>query len=292
MKRFWIIFTIFLTILVCAWHPLWTLYSDLRLEYNFRFSERWKPYMDQLPLTLTNPDHPVSVCFVTLDTRGPTVEYIDLHNRNLEAYVQHQNAKPHRRTYTYRFETDCNCPRFKHTHNPYWCKFFLLRELLEDDAFDYVVWMDSDTAIADFEVDFANVLNSYQGHCFVGLDKPFKYDILSAGEVGFRNSVMGRQILRTITETYNQDGFQERCVVKQSKSLRGIFAHSCYGQGVMNKILYKQSRDYTTVLQPKYIHNSKSCDGQFIIHVYGSSNEVRANCFRQYVPSTDHSVTA
>lgn len=278
------IFTIFFLVVVCAWHPLWTLYSDLRMEYNFRFSERWKPYMDQLPLTLTNPNHPVSLCFLTLDTRGTRIPYIDLHNQNIEAYVKHQNAQPHRRTYAYRFVQECECPRFQHTHNAYWCKFFLLREMLEDRQFDYVVWVDSDTAIADFEVDFANVLNSYQGHCFVGLDKPTKYDILNSGIVGFRNSNMGRQILRTLTEWYNQDGFQNRCVIPKTKALRGIFGHSCYEQGVMNKILYKRYRDYVTILPPKYIHNSRYCDGQFFIHVYGSSDHSRANCFRQFIP--------
>jgi hypothetical protein len=92
---------------------------------------------------------------------------------------------------------------------------------------------------------------------------------------------MGRKIIRTITETYNSDGFQDRCV--DGKQLRGVFGHSCYEQGVMNQILYDLYQEAVTVLPEKYVHHGKVCDGDFIIHVYGVSNTMRTNCFRPFL---------
>jgi hypothetical protein len=280
MRRFWIALTIVTACVLLAWFPLWTFYKDLRYEMSFRYGERWKPRLDALPLTLVHPDPPTRLCFVTLDDRS--AEYIDLHHRMFERYVREHNKRGHARRYSYRADTACRVTKYAHTHNPYWCKFFWLRELLESDAYDYVVWVDSDVGIANFDLDFAKVLLAYESHCFAGLDNVGQYDILNAGILGIRNSTMGRDIIRAITEAYNQEGFQNRCLTS-SQSLRGWFGSSCYEQGIMNDLLFQRFLEATTVLGPEYIHNGKTCEGGFLVHVYGSSEQTRANCFRQFM---------
>lgn len=282
--RVWIYLLLILLVIWLTWGHLWTLYQDIKFEYQFRYTNRWKPYIEHLELSPLVPDPKLSLCFVCMDTRQgkPDAEYIDVHNANFEQYVEHQNAKPHQRTYTYQFSKHCWAERCKHIHNAYWCKFFLVRELLESNKYDFVVWVDSDTGILNYEVDLADTLRRYQGHCFVALDKPGRYDILNAGVIGFRNSELGRKIIRSLTEMYNSDGFQDRCV-NGDDQLRGVFGHSCYEQGVMNQMLYDVYRDAVTVLPSTYIHHGKMCDGDFIIHVYGASNTMRTNCFRQFL---------
>lgn len=262
-------------------------WADIRYLVQFRFDRLWEPYVDcnRLSRPVSWTPHPISICFVTLETRGDKEEYVRLHNANLEAYVKHQNQQKHQNRYTYLFETKCTPKRFHHVHNAYWCKFFWVRELLEEGKYDYVVWLDSDTVITDMDLDFAEVLNGYQSHWFAGLDKPDQYELLNAGVVAVRNSKQGKKILRVITETYNDDKFQNKCIKKEGENLAGIWAQTCYEQGVMNEILYKRFREYVTVLPPKYIHNLNRCEGDFITHMYGSTASARANCFRPFIPS-------
>lgn len=259
-------------------------WADMRYFYTFQFDRLWEPYVDQNQLTqpASWKTVPVSICFLTMETRGEKDEYVRLHNANLQAYVAHQNRQNPQNKYAYVFQTACHPKRFHHHHNVYWCKFFSLREILAEGEYDYVVWLDSDTIITDFEVDFARVLSGYQSHWFAGLDKPDRYDLLNAGVVAVRRSPMGKKILRTITEAYNNEKFQRKCV--QGDQLTGIWAQTCYEQGVMNEILYERYRDYVTILPPKYIHNSQRCEGDFITHMYNSSPTARANCFRPFIP--------
>jgi hypothetical protein len=295
-KKFYIILCV-LGILVAMglvfWRTFHVWWEDVRFAYKFRLNKLWEPYLNQhalSPLSTLGIAPRVSLCFVTMETRGEKDDYVRLHNTNLEKYVAHRNQLQTGSQYAYKFVTACAPKRFQHQHNVYWCKFFYLREILEEGTYDYVAWLDSDTAIGDFSVDFARVLARYQGHWFAGLDKPDKYDLLNAGVVIVRNSKWGRKILRAITETYNDDRFQRKCVKNKNRkdentTLSGAWAQTCYEQGVMNRLLYDRFRDYVTILPPEYIHNGMVCDGDFITHLYNSSAIARANCFRALIPS-------
>ena len=278
-----------LLVLLTYWNKdrIHTALRDMYQEYFFRFNEKWKPYIEQNGLTLLN-NIPLSICFVTLETRGDAERYVKLHNQSLKEYVAHQNAKNHGHVYTYQFLTKCTPKKFPHNCNPYWCKLFAVRELLHENQYDYVVWLDSDTVIANPDIDFANVLNGYQSHFFAGLDIcPDYYDRINAGVFAFRNTDIGKTMIRALTEAYNDDAFQKRCVSTKDNKLRGTWALSCYEQGMMNEILIKRFREYTTVLPCKMVHNGNTCEGDFIIHLFDSKAETRARCFAQYtVPPT------
>jgi hypothetical protein len=288
-KKFYIILCvlgILLSLGVVFHRTLLVWCEDAYFAIQFRFHNLWEPYLENNALTLTHPQ-PLSICFLTMETRGEKEEYVRLHNRNLEAYVKHRNQQDPKSRYEYLFETKCAPKRHHHAHNVYWCKFFFLREILEEGKYDYVVWLDSDTAITDFEVDFARVLHTYQSHWFAGLDKVNKYDLLNAGVVAVRNSKWGKKMIRAITETYNSDKFQRKCVSERKNKpsqLSGAWAQTCYEQGVMNRVLFERFREYVTVLPPKYIHNGMVCEGDFITHLYNSSSTARANCFRPFTP--------
>jgi hypothetical protein len=268
-----------LLVLIVIFHKSLTFWlEELWYFLFFRFENRWEPFIDQNQLE--TPDQtPVKICFITLETRGEKEDYVKLHNQSFREYVEYQNRK-HVNHYAYEFITECDS-NVKHTHNVYWCKFFSLHRLLEQGEYDYVVWVDSDTVIANYNVDFAQVLKSYQSDFFASVDDRLMdkmYSNLCSGVVAIRYSENGRKILQTMLDIYNQKQFQSKCISKTG-DLNGAWSQTCYEQGVMNWVLYKYFRKSLTVLPNKYIRNGKKCEGDFIIHLFGSSSEKRKNCF-------------
>lgn len=271
---------------------------DFQMDHFFWLKERWKPYVDQNPVTLLR-HIPTRVCIVTLETRDDG--YAALHDQNVAQYIAARHAAgvtaeaagtgAPAYSYTYKRVRACAVDRYPHTHNVYWCKFFLVRDLLDDPAFDYVVWMDSDTVFADRTIDLARLMRSYESHFFAGLDHfslngsetPAGYDYLNSGVFAVRNSAVGKKILRLITERYNMAEFQRRCVRSVSGSLNGRWGRSCYEQGVMNDVLYRDFLRYVTVWSNRYIHNGHLCAGDFIVHLMRASGADRIACFRQFV---------
>jgi hypothetical protein len=258
------------------------LWDDLNFFWDFAIRNKWEPYIENNKVSIPKQSQP-SLCFVTFETRGERDEYVRLHNHNIRAYVDYQNSKSEKKRYTYRFLTTCQS-NINHPHNVYWCKFFCFQNILEEAQYDYIVFLDSDTVINDFELDFAKLLAGYESDWFVGMDKHFDFrDIgnLNAGVVIVRNSKMGNKIIDTIIDTYNDDNFQIKCI-NENKKLTGFWAGVCYEQGVMIQILFDRFRKYLTVFPPNIIHNGRKCEGKFIVHLFASSAEDRAKCFRKY----------
>jgi len=278
--------TILMVLVIIFHNPLKIFLEDLWYVLFFRYENRWEPFIDHNQLDQPD-DTPVKICFITLETRGEKEEYVKLHNQSFREYVDYQNRK-NTNHYTYKFITECDSD-IKHTHNVYWCKFFSLRKLLKGD-YDYVVWVDSDTVIANYNIDFAQVLKRYQSDFFAAIDDQIVNDIYSSlcsGVVAIRNSQTGNKILQTIIDIYYQKHFQAKCVNKKGE-LNGMWAQTCYEQGVMNWVLYKYFRKNLTVLPNKYIRNGKKCEGDFIIHLFGSSSEKRKKCFNLTLENIVH----
>lgn len=260
---------------------IYVIGKDILFESDFRFAERWKPKtVDE-----NTKVEPISVCFITLDDRGEKSKYIQLHNNSLNAYVQYRNMKNSGHIYTYKFLDTCHSPHFPHKCNPYWCKIFVVREILENENYDYVVWLDSDTVIKDPEIEFADILSKHKSDFFTGTDSSEKsmFDTINAGVFAVRNSNIGRNILQDLCNVYTDENFQNYCVMNDGKKLRGIWARTCYEQGMMNEILYKKYFKNTTILGSEWIYNSRKCDGEFIIHLNGETEESRKKCFDKYI---------
>jgi hypothetical protein len=243
--------------------------------------DRWEPFVNQNQVVLPHTQ-PVTICFITLETRGDKEEYVKLHNRSFQEYVERQNRNQQNQ-YSYEFITECDST--DHRHNIYWCKFFQLRKALEQNKYDYVVWVDSDTVITDYDLDFAQLLKGYQSHWFVSLDNlptDKLYPSLNAGVVAVRNSDKGKEILQVITNIYNQDDFQTKCVSPQN-TLNGAWSGMCYEQGVMNWVLYSQYSDHLTILPEKYIQHGNACKKGFIVHMFQSPSNLRTLCFNKFI---------
>ena len=168
------------------------------------------------------------ILIISYDNRKDE-KYIQLHNHNIKEYIKKYGHE-------YVFYNKCN-------ENNYWCKVYMVLDALETNKYDYVIWMDSDTLIKDFEIDINDILNSYSSDILVGSDNNPKYDLINSGVFIIKNTEIGKQFLKDCINY-----IPEVCV-KKNGSLKGEWAASCYEQGTMNILIADKYSKYTTVLK-------------------------------------------
>ncbi len=218
---------------------------------------------------LSNPPNKKNrILFITYDNRY-NQEYVLIHNYNISKYVEQYG-------YEYKFYNRCN-------DNVYWCKIFMVLDSIKKNNWDYVVWLDSDTIIKNFNIDFGKILNKFSSDIFIGSDNNPNLDITNAGVFAIKNSSIGIQFLNDCVEFVSN-----KCLNKDG-SLKGIWAGTCYEQGVMNVLIADKYKDYTTILTNDIIFNYNVCsDDVFIMHLYASSPNYRVRCFNSKNPALIH----
>lgn len=200
------------------------------------------------------------ILFVTFDNRE-NQEYVKIHNSNITEYVKKFG-------YEYKFYTTCD-------KNVYWCKIHFVLEALETNQYDYVVWLDSDTVIKNFNIDIGDIFNMFSSDIFVGSDNHTKYGIINAGVFAIANTEIGTEFLSECINYINYDCFNT------DGTLKGRWAGTCYEQGVMNILIHDKYYPNTTLLTNRIIFNYNKCsDDVFIMHLYGSTPESRIKCFQ------------
>lgn len=201
------------------------------------------------------------ILFVTYENRDN--EYTKLHDASMEAYCKKWG-------YSYK-----RVRQNKYDVNVYWVKLFLVQEELYSGKYDYVLWLDSDTVIKQMDIDIGDIFNSYSSDIFVGSDNNPKYDLINSGVFAIKNSVEGLNFLQDCI-----DKMTNKCFGPNGKA-KGMWAASCYEQGVMNMVIADKYSKQTTVLPNKYIFNFNQCSNEvFIMHLYASSTADRVACFR------------
>jgi hypothetical protein len=196
-------------------------------------------------------------------------KYTDLHNKNIQNYCDKWN-------YKYFFYDKCE-------DNVYWCKMYMVLNALKSGDYDYVMWMDSDSVIKNNNISLDSIVNKYSSDIFVTFDN--KYSVFNAGIFIIKNSPIGLEYMEECIKNNRKD-----CSIPNSIQLRGQWTGLCYEQGVMNKLIFDRYEKYSTGL-PNYIvynmninDNMETCNSDtFILHLYGSSDELRTKCFLRYV---------
>jgi hypothetical protein len=200
------------------------------------------------------------ILIITYDNRTNT-KYIQLHNDNLNEYAKKWNIE-------YKYFNKCN-------KNNYWCKIYIIYDLILTKKYDYIMWMDSDTYIKNMDIDLNKILNQYDSDIFIGSDNNPKYDITNAGVFIIKNSIIGVNFLEDCINYVNKSCF------KKDGTLKGNWAGMCYEQGVMNILIADEYNKYTTLLSNNIIFNYNKCSNDvFIMHMYASSDKSRTKCFK------------
>jgi len=199
------------------------------------------------------------VLIITYDNRTD-IPFIKVHNDNIQKYTNRWN-------YKYKFVTKCD-------YNVYWCKMYLILNELETNKYDYVMWMDSDTIINNYDLQLHKILNQYDSDIFVGYDNNNFTYIINAGVFIIKNTPIGKQYMRDCINNFNVS------CLNDDLSLKGIWAGTCYEQGIMNLLIINKYKKHTTILPRNIIYNKNICRHDvFIMHLYASSPEKRLKCF-------------
>ena len=199
-------------------------------------------------------DKKSNILIVTRENRD--LPFIDFHDSNIKQYCSKHGYKYKR------FKSNCDLPI-------YWCK---ISDLLANiNNYDYVMWMDSDTHINDFNRRIEMMLKR---DITIGHDDGQK--IYNAGVFIVKNSTIGRNFLNDCMKYFKEH--KESCVGSNGE-LKGSWSGMCYEQGVMNMFLKDKYKDYVHVTEE--VSNSLSCkNNYFITHLYQTSPEDRLKCMR------------
>lgn len=199
------------------------------------------------------------ILFVTFDNRSGE-KYLKMHNSNINSYAK---------KFGYEYKFFDYCP-----HNVYWCKIYLVLDLLKSNKYDYVVWLDSDTIIKNFTIDIGKIFNAFNSDIFIGSDNNKNYNLINSGIFAISNTIIGINFLSDCINHFNKD------CMKLDGSLRGKWAATCYEQGIMNILINDKYYPKTTILTNEIFFNNNNCSNEvFIMHLYASSPESRTKCF-------------
>jgi hypothetical protein len=203
-----------------------------------------------------------SILIITYDNRS-NEPYIIEHNKNYSKYAKKYNLE-------YKFISKC-------TKNVYWCKLYLVYEALISNKYDYVMWVDSDTMILDFNFDLNNLVNSYDCHMLFTDDNIL--NLINAGVFIIKNSDIGKNYIKTCLANDLPE-----CVDIKTNKLKGMWASTCYEQGIMNIILekYKENNKIFTIIPLNIFYNGNNLNdinNSKILHYYGTTSEERLILF-------------
>lgn len=181
------------------------------------------------------------IAIVTLETRNS--EMLSIHNNNIQEY-----CKLHDYVYIFKntYENKLKLPI-------YWKKLQLVKDILENNDFDYVLWMDSDTLINDMTISLENILESNYS-IYMGKDLNTKFN-LNAGVFVIKNDKVGLKFLTECIEVYiNRDSCKDEF---GNYALNGEWSKECYEQGVMNELI-----------KTKYFNNFKLLDEYIVLNTF------------------------
>ena len=217
------------------------------------------------------------ILIITAEDRND--EYIKLHDINFKKYSDIHG-------YTYLRLNNCS-PEESST---YWCKIHKVKQGLEFDEYDYVIWCDSDTIITDYQIPFDYFIDNYGDPdiiCGLNYGDSLEYIIncINAGVFLIKNSELGKSF---IDDCLNEISKKSGCI-KNGKE-QGVWSGECYEEGVMNNLIrtnkYKNNI-YIDINKDFIYHKTRLISPynkiRFITHLPGYTSNERANFFKTFV---------
>lgn len=201
---------------------------------------------------------------VTIETRENNV--IRVHNQNIQTYCDQYG-------YEYIF--------ISHYQNPsldlpvYWWKLQYIKDRMEaqDKKMDYILWLDSDTIIANYRrlEDIVGLAPS--ASIFIGKDffPDPQSQVYCSGVFMLKNNNVGKQFVDDCLNTYINN---PKCKVSGKYTLEGDWAGECFEQGVMNNLLKNKYSFDVFELSPEYVLNGTANFSGFIVHIFDNKQNV------------------
>lgn len=215
-------------------------------------------------------ENKLNIAIVTLETRNS--EMLNIHNKNIKDY-----CKLHNYTYIFKksYENKLKLPI-------YWKKIQLVKELLETNNYDYVLWMDSDTLIIDESITIESLLDN--SSIYMGKDMKSKFN-LNAGVFLIKNNNIGLKFLSDCINVYiNRDNCKDKF---GNYALNGEWSKGCYEQGIMNELIKTEYFNNFKLLEDHIVLNTNTPNTTcFILHLFGGiekNKEEKRNIAFKYI---------
>jgi hypothetical protein len=211
--------------------------------------------------------------FLTIETRDNKMTKI--HNNSLKKY---SNKYGYKYTFLNDYKNELVLPI-------YWYKIQCIKDMLQDNSIDYLVWLDSDTFIVNEKIKIEDIINLTNSSIYIGKDYPnSNLSAYCAGVFIIKNDNIGKQFLDDCINTYIN---RIECTENGNYVLAGKWAGMCYEQGIMNELLnskYKKSMFY---LNEKIITNKYGKINidyvPYIYHCFGGSKDDAAEFSEKYL---------
>jgi hypothetical protein len=165
---------------------------------------------------------------------------------------------------------------------PYWGKIVELQRLLEDPNRDYVMWLDSDAFLFQFNKErFTQFLDTNSAYSMIisGDMPPWQHSMFNAGSFIVKNDEASRNIVATWLSAYNP----EKWTYANGKwTSDGIFAGREYEQGAfMSTILpNKQFAPHIKTVHYSVLNNNnciRNTSQTLVVHLAGDHKNDKDN---------------
>lgn len=214
------------------------------------------------------------ILIITCDNR-PELDYIKIHNFSFESYTKKYS------NIDYVFYTDCG------KENIYWSRLFLIRNLMMQNKYKWIGWIDSDTMITNYDYDLNNLIGKAKNKDIIVADdnRPHKIGI-NSGIFFIKNSKIG---FNFIINTINSYKLNHECKDSNNR-LNGMFAGICYEQAQMELQIQSKYKDNTFIIPKNIVLCTRNdisdrvnikTNELFIYHLIGTTTERRNIIFKK-----------
>lgn len=223
------------------------------------------------------------ILFVTYENRKD-LKFVELHNISIINYCKKHDGK-----YDYQFIPFH--PNLE-TENVYWRKLYLLSILLNrpntNQEYDYIAWLDSDSAIMNSDFDLqAYLATDPSKHIFIGIDGVIanqgEHVSLNSGFFILRTSQISRDFVQQCLQAHEYDKAQGHVLDSSLNIVKGNWAGIIYEQGRMNLLLGTTFRNHLHIMNNTVVLNSNNMfdfHDVFVLHLYRQRDDYRCKCFQ------------
>lgn len=196
-------------------------------------------------------------------------------NRNTEIYDYClDNVKTYSKLHRYSHIVFKKCE-----HSPWWCKIFFIKELLNKNIYDYIVWIDSDAIFMNMNTRLENIINDIYS-ITIGVDyydniNLIKYNgrlNINSGFFIIKNNDIGNMFIDKCIDIYNKQ--KHTCLPSKNiySKMRSSYSGFCYEQYVMARLIKTDFfSKHTNILDKHVIWNSHiypTYYNPFVYHVW------------------------
>jgi hypothetical protein len=213
-----------------------------------------------------------NIAIITMENRDSLKELVSIHNKSVYDYSQKHG-------YEYYFKSDYNS---EDNLPVYWWKIQYMKDMLDADKWDYILWLDSDVVITRPEIPLEKLIEveeesnktGIKSSILIGKDYPGgDNDVFCAGVFMIKNDYMGKKFIYDCLDYYKGN---DKCLNTKTGefTLNGIWAGDCYEQGVMNKLLKGMYSKYMYYIPESFCVNTyKPITTSVILHMFGDKDK-------------------